>query len=222
MSSKRLLRLIGSIDDEFILNAAEYHPTKARKLHTGLVISIVVSVACIAILISGVIKYVDYARNYHPSYEMHPHGIKSESIILSDDYFGTESETEIIPTWTSVDFISDIDIELRIDSINDSSIDVSYIVDDDRYSDDKLYTFDNCFRLVYNNKEDLIKSTHADPESKTFLTSGSEIKFTIDISDENSPLKPGNYTLYGYVFNENGDYNFLKAEFTVPDDSIYP
>ena len=207
MSSKRLLRLIGNIDDEFILNAAEYRPTKVRKLHTGLVISIVVSVACIAILISGVIKYVDYARNYHPSYEMHPHGIKSESIIFSDDYFGTESETEIIPPWTSVDFISDIDIELRIDSINDSSIDVSYIVDDDRYTDDKLYTFDNCFRLFYNN---------------TFLTSGSEIKFTIDISDENSPLKPGNYTLYGYVFNENGDYNFLKAEFTVPDDGIYP
>ena len=217
MSSKRLLRLIGNIDDEFILNAAEYRPTKVRKLHTGLVISIVVSVACIAILISGVIKYVDYALDYHATAasKMQTHGIKSESVILMDDYFGSESESEINETWSSVGCISGIIIELRIDKINDSSIDVCYVINDNNYKGNNLYVFDSCFRILNEDQEDLIESQHHRIEDKVTLVSP-ETHVTMNLPDTCSSLEPGKYTLYGYVFNENGNYGYIAVEFMVP------
>ena len=214
MSSKRLLRLIGSIDDEFILNAAEYHPTKVRKLNTALVIGIVASVACITLLFTGIFRYIEFARNYEPKYQLRPHGIKSESVVYFDqDWFGTDDNTEN-SNWTNESNVLGIDIELRIDSINDSTIEGSYVIDDDRYTDDKLYFFANCFRLVNDDQEDLIDSPPADPKAKTFLAS--ETHFTVDILDEYSPLEPGKYTLYGYIFNENGDYDYIAVEFMVP------
>lgn len=200
MSSKRLLRLIGSIDDEFILNAAEYHPTKARKLHTPLVISIVVSVACIAILISGVIKYTDYAREHQPSM-LATHGIKSTDIVYIDNI--------------SEGNISGINVKLQIIRISDSFIDVGYVIDDENYTGNNLYTFDTSFRLQNEDHEDLIETAPPlDEDRITLEPSGNQI--TVKLPDTCCPLKPGKYTLYGYVFSENGDYGYIAVEFMVP------
>ena len=122
MSSKRLLKLIGNIDDEFILNATEYRPSKVRKLHTAVVIGIITSVACVAFILSSFITFVGYARtNMTAASKLQSHGMKTEEVhVLTYD-------------------------SLRIDKVNDSSIEVTYIIDDVDNLNTTLYTYNNIF-----------------------------------------------------------------------------
>ncbi|MBO7424895.1 MAG: hypothetical protein J6U23_04405 [Clostridiales bacterium] len=202
MSSKRLLRLIGNIDDEFILNAAEYHPTKVRKLHSGLVISIVVSVACIALFFAGIIKYTDYARQ-HAAQPLATHGIKSENV----------------PPNTIDFYFSGLKMNIQINSINDSSIDVTYKMDE-KYLDDNLYTYDNHFQLVCNSDGKIIVPFEVPDSSDTkIIMDKTRNKLTLELPDEIAPLEPGDYTLYGYIYSDDlNDYTDISVEFSVPEE----
>lgn len=200
MSSKRLLKLIGNIDDEFILNATEYRPSKVRKLHTAVVIGIITSVACVAFIVSSVITCVNYVHtSMTAASKLQSHGMKTDEVhVLTYD-------------------------SLRIDKVNDSSIEVTYIIDDVDNLNTTLYTYNNIFELV---RDDDGKTAHVptlskpnreiDPSETKISLDKTENHMIMELPDDMSPLEPGHYVLTGYIYSDALQLPYtVYAEFDV-------
>lgn len=207
MSSKRLLKLIGNIDDEFILNATEYRPSKVRKLHTAVVIGIITSVACVAFILSSFITFVGYARtNMTAASKLQSHGMKTDEV--HDVFYGN--------------FISEC-YDLRVDKINESSIEVSYILKDEDDYDEDQYTYNDIFELVRVNEgnTDYVPNSSSpkreiDPSETKIPLGKTENHMIMELPDDMSPLEPGHYVLIGYIYTEGIKIPYaVYAEFDV-------
>ena len=219
MSERRLLELIGDIDDELIESAAD-HVSPKKKVNRALVISLVAAAACVAIVCAAVFMKPrpssDRFKTNEPDIVMSMSTTRNTFSLMPNTAWNQSISCEPVSK-----------VELQIDEVTDSQIRLSYIVTDSGF-EGEFYTYDGLFRLL--SVDDTRMADFSFDPYHAPLTQPAEggekigldspqTEFVFDYADIYGPLAPGDYYLFGYIYSYEGSGLpiWITVQFTVPE-----